>query len=127
MKAFIFALTLCIIMTAGMLLNIKYLNESIEDIRTDIASVPLPEKGSDDLKIQAVLLTEIQTQWYQKSKYISMTVNHADLMETETQFAAAIGAAEAGTRENYLVALSQLDYALSHLSQMSRITLVNII
>ncbi len=127
MKVFIIAVLIFSCMTGAMFLNIGYLNQTLEGMRKDLASIPYPIGGSKDLSLQEAHLTKLEDKWKKQSAFISLTVNHADLMEVETQFAAARGAAGAGTRENYLVSVSQLDYALSHLIEMAQATPKNII
>ncbi len=127
MKVFVIALLIFSLLSTGIFFNVFYLTNVIGDIRESISAIPTPPEGEKDLSRQANSLQEIRDRWNDKNGYISLTVNHADLMEAETQFAAAIGAAKAGTRENYLVAVAQLDYALSHLSDMAQVSLKNII
>ncbi len=127
MKIFIVALLIFALLTSFVFFNIYYLTETLGDLREALACIPLPAEDTKELSVQAQQLSALRTVWGEKSAYISLTVNHADLMEVECHFAAALGAAYAGTRDNYLVSLSQLDYALSHLTEMAQATVKNVI
>ena len=56
-----------------------------------------------------------------------MSVNHADLMEAELHFATAKAAAAAGSRDDYLIAIADLDYALGHIAEMSCLSFKNLL
>ncbi len=127
MKTFLLALLIFALLTSGIFINIGYLTNILSEIRTALYEIPLPSEGEKDLSLQILRLNQLKQKWEKHSPYISITVNHADLMEVETQFSAAIGAARAGTRENYIVSLSQLDYALSHLIEMAQASIKNVI
>ncbi len=127
MKVFLCAMIILALLVSGVFFNIHYLTKTLTEIRDDLDAIPIPQEGIKDLTRQEADLSHLQDVWRRRSSYISLTVNHADLMEVETQFAAALGAARAGTRENYLVSLSQLDYALSHLAEMAQASVKNIV
>ncbi len=127
MKVFIVAVLIFSFMFAGVFLNVGYLTDTLGKFKADLAAIPCPAEEQSDLTLQSERLNTLRKRWNVQCDYISLTVNHADLMEVETQFAAAIGAANAGTRENYLVSVSQLDYALSHLIEMAQASAKNII
>jgi hypothetical protein len=126
MKTFYFSLILFIIVFALIVSNSYFLNVTLGALQTSLKDIPLPAEQSTDLSLQLSLLREIEKTWYQKIFLYSLTISHQDLMEVEQQLSAVIGAAAADSRENYIVSLYQLDYALSHLSAMSRLTLQNV-
>ena len=126
MKTFYFSLILFIIVFALIVSNSYFLNATLGALQTSLKDIPLPAEQSTDLSLQLSLLREIEKTWYQKIFLYSLTISHQDLMEVEQQLSAVIGAATADSRENYIVSLYQLDYALSHLSAMSRLTLQNV-
>jgi hypothetical protein len=127
MKVFLAALLILAILIGGVIWNANYVRDFLYDLQSELTGIPLPAQDQKDLSVQLALISSLEQQWYQKSEYISVTVNHADLMEAELQFAAARGAAEAGSADNYLISISQLDYALGHLADMAGGALHNIL
>ena len=71
--------------------------------------------------------TEIYEDFKKKERYISLTVNHNDLMTIENSFAELIGAAKANDTQSLLIAKSRLIDALEHLKRLSGINLDSIL
>ena len=126
MKTFLFSLVLFALVFALVVVNAVFLETSIADLRVALNHIPIPSEQSNDLTLQLSHLTEVEKMWYQNIFLFSLTISHQDLMEVEQHLSAAIGGAKAGSRDNYITSLFQLDYALSHLSTMSRMSLQNI-
>lgn len=127
MKTFIAAVLIFALLLLGVFWNMHYLTQKLTGILRALEAIPLPEKEAKDLAIQRNSLRLIKEEWRRSSTGISMSVNHADLMEAEVHFAAAYAAAEADNRDNYLVALGEVSYSVSHLLEMSQLTLKNLI
>ena len=127
MKTFIVAVLIFAVLLFGVFWNMHYLTETLDGIHTSLTAIPEPAKEAEDLTVQLDALRGVESEWHRASTGISMSVNHADLMEAEVHLAAAIAAAEADNRDNYLVALGELRYSVSHLREMSRLTLKNLI
>ena len=126
MKTFLFAVILFIIVLSLVVVNVLYLKKSISYFRTSISQIPFPDKNTENLTLQFTLLSELEKAWYHRIFLLSLSISHQDLMEVEQHLAAALGAAKANSRENYIVSISQLDYSFSHLGAMSRISFQNI-
>lgn len=127
MKTFIVAVLLFTMLLSGVFWNMYYLTEKLDGIHASLSAIPSPEKDAEDLTVQLNALRAIESDWKHSSTGISISVNHADLMEAEVHLAAAIAAAAADNRDNYLVALGELCYSVSHLREMSRLTFKNLI
>ena len=127
MKTFIFAVLIFAILLFGVFWNMHYLTDTLDGIHTSLTAIPVPAKEAEDLTVQLEALRGIRDDWSRTSTGISMSVNHADLMEAEVHLAAALAAAAADNRDNYLVALGELCYSVSHLREMSRLTVKNLI
>lgn len=127
MKTFIVAVLIFAILLFGVFWNMHYLTDTLDGIHTSLTAIPVPAKEAEDLTVQLEALRGIRDNWSRTSTGISMSVNHADLMEAEVHLAAALAAAAADNRDNYLVALGELCYSVSHLREMSRLTVKNLI
>ena len=127
MKTFIVAVLIFSILLFGVFWNMHYLTDTLDGIHTSLTAIPVPAKEAEDLTVQLEALRGIRDDWSRTSTGISMSVNHADLMEAEVHLAAALAAAAADNRDNYLVALGELCYSVSHLREMSRLTVKNLI
>lgn len=127
MKTFIAAVLIFALLLLGVFWNMHYLTQKLTGILKALDAIPLPDKEAKDLTVQCDALRLVEEDWRRSSTGISMSVNHADLMETEVHFAAARAAAEADNRDNYLVALGEVSYSVSHLLEMSQLTLKNLI
>lgn len=127
MKVFIAALIIFCLIFGGVCLNAAYLTHTLAEMQEELAAIPKPDGEQKDLSVQLTQITSLRNIWFEKGDFVSMTINHTDLMEAELQFAAAIGAAEAGSADSYLIAVSQLDYTFGHISDMAGISLYNII
>ncbi len=127
MKTFIVAVLIFAILLFGVFWNMHYLTDTLDGIHTSLTAIPVPAKEAEDLTVQLEALRGIRDDWSRTSTGISMSVNHADLMEAEVHLAAALAAAAADNRDNYLVALGELCYSVSHLREMSRLTVKNLI
>lgn len=127
MKTFIVAVLIFSILLFGVFWNMHYLTDTLDGIHTSLTAIPVPAKETEDLTVQLEALRGIRDDWSRTSTGISMSVNHADLMEAEVHLAAALAAAAADNRDNYLVALGELCYSVSHLREMSRLTVKNLI
>ena len=55
--------------------------------------------------------------------YVSLTVDHEDMMNIELAFAELIGAVQAGDEESVTVIKSRLKYSLEHLRRLSGINI----
>jgi hypothetical protein len=126
MKAFLFALVILSILFSLVTWNTHYITGTIQDYYDEIAKVPIPEKG-EKLLVQALLLRDIQTAWRRDAKRISLTVNHQDLMAYEEKLSALIGAAKGDSYEDYLIAREETLYTLSHLADMGKASIGNIL
>ena len=127
MKTFIAAVLIFALLLLGVFWNMHYLTQKLTGILKALEAIPLPDKEAKDLTVQRDALRLVEEDWRRSSTGISMSVNHADLMETEVHLAAARAAAEADNRDNYLVALGEVSYSVSHLLEMSQLTLKNLI
>ena len=127
MKTFIVAVLIFAILLFGVFWNMHYLTDTLDGIHTSLTAIPVPAKEAEDLTVQLEALRGIRDDWSRTSTGICMSVNHADLMEAEVHLAAALAAAAADNRDNYLVALGELCYSVSHLREMSRLTVKNLI
>lgn len=127
MKTFIAAVLIFALLLLGVFWNMHYLTQKLNGILKALDAIPLPDKEAKDLTVQRDALRLVEEDWRRSSTGISMSVNHADLMEAEVHFAAARAAAEADNRDNYLVALGEVSYSVSHLLEMSQLTLKNLI
>ena len=58
--------------------------------------------------------------------YVSLTVDHEDMMKIELAFAELIGAVQAGDEESVTVIKSRLKYSLEHLRRLSGINIESI-
>ena len=126
MKAFISACVIFALLCGGVFFNAYYVTNTLDGLRETLSAIPLPEEDTSDLLPQYDALCRLEERWHDHSIGVSMTVNHADLMEAELQFATAKGAAFTGSRDDYLIAVSDLDYALEHLSEMADFSWKNI-
>ena len=124
MKTFIVAVLIFAILLFGVFWNMHYLTDTLDGIHTSLTAIPVPAKEAEDLTVQLEALRGIRDDWSRTSTGISMSVN---LMEAEVHLAAALAAAAADNRDNYLVALGELCYSVSHLREMSRLTVKNLI
>lgn len=127
MKAFVAACVIFALLCGGVFFNAYYVTDALDDLRGTLTEIPIPIEGTDDLRPQYDAICSLEKDWHKHSTSVSMTVNHADLMEAELQFASAKGAAFTGSRDDYLIALSDLDYALGHLSEMADFSWKNIL
>lgn len=127
MKTFIVAVLIFAMLLLGVFWNMHYLTQKLSGILASIADIPIPEKEAEDLTVQQKALESVKSDWNRSSAGISMSVNHEDLMEAEIHLAAALAAAEADNRDNYLVALGEVQYAISHLIEMSQFNFKNLI
>lgn len=127
MKTFIVAVLIFAMLLLGVFWNMHYLTQKLSGILASIADIPIPEKEAEDLTVQRKALESVKNDWNRSSAGISMSVNHEDLMEAEIHLAAALAAAEADNRDNYLVALGEVQYAISHLIEMSQFNFKNLI
>lgn len=123
MKTFIAALIIFALLFLGVFWNAYYITTTLETLHEKLLAIPYPAKDAKDLDVQYEALSSLRASWQKCATPISMSVNHADLMEAETHFAAAYAAANAGDRANYLVARGELSYALRHLGEMSRLSI----
>ncbi len=126
MKTCLLSLLLFALVLALVIVNASFLTTSIEEMRTSLSNIPTPPEASEDLSMQLSSLSKVEAFWYQKRFLFALTISHKDLKEIEQHFASAMGSAKSNSREDYIVSLTQLDYALSHLGAMSRFCLQNI-
>lgn len=127
MKTFVVAVLIFALLFIGVFWNMHYLTHKLNGILASLAAIPTPPKEAEDLTVQLEALRKVESDWHHSSTGISMSVNHADLMEAEVHFAAALAAAAADNRDNYLVALGEVRYSISHLLEMSQLTVKNLI
>lgn len=59
--------------------------------------------------------------------YVSLSVDHEDMMNIELAFAELIGAVDAGDEESVAVVKSRLKYSLEHLRRLSGINIDSIL
>ncbi|MFA5561494.1 MAG: DUF4363 family protein [Eubacteriales bacterium] len=130
MKTFIITLSLLAVLVGFVFVNAHLVVRQISETATAVAALPLPEKPEDparaDLSGQGEQVRGIHQSWQEKLRYISLTVNHHDLMQVQDQFAALMGACEAGNYTDYILTLSMLQSGLSHLREQSLCSLGNI-
>lgn len=127
MKVFILALLLFAVICGGVICNSIYLGTQLLDLRDTLVSIPIPSENESDLSFQGSSVFAVQENWYHRVPLFSLTISHQDLMEVETKFAATLGAAASGSRDTYLVSLAELEYALTHLAKMSRMSLQSVL
>ena len=127
MKTFLIACLIFVLLLTGVFWNTHFVIGSLSDLRDGLAAIPLPPEEAEDLSAQSDGLVGIDKLWQKYSTGLSMSVNHADLMEAELHFATAKAAAAAGNRDDYLIAIADLDYALGHIAEMSSLSFKNLL
>ena len=93
----------------------------------DTVTKAVSDAEVDDTTLAETEYTEIYEAFKKKERYISLTVNHNDLMNIENSFAELIGAAKADDKESLIIAKSRLIDALGHLKRLSGINLDSIL
>lgn len=93
----------------------------------DTVTKAVSDAEVDDTTLAETEYTEIYEDFKKKERYISLTVNHNDLMNIENSFAELIGAAKADDKESLIIAKSRLIDALGHLKRLSGINLDSIL
>ena len=93
----------------------------------DTVTKTVSDAEVDDTTLAETEYTEIYEDFKKKERYISLTVNHNDLMNIENSFAELIGAAKADDKESLIIAKSRLIDALGHLKRLSGINLDSIL
>ena len=86
MKTFIAAVLIFALLLLGVFWNMHYLTQKLTGILKALDAIPLPDKEAKDLTVQRDALRLVEEDWRRSSTGISMSVNHADLMETEVHF-----------------------------------------
>ena len=93
----------------------------------DTVTKAVSDAEVDDTTLAETKYTEIYEDFKKKERYISLTVNHNDLMNIENSFAELIGAAKADDKESLIIAKSRLIDALGHLKRLSGINLDSVL
>lgn len=113
MKAKILSAVLLFVTFGFVLANAIYITKAIEYTESKVKN-----------QAEAVLSEQeaIYEDFQKKERFISLTVNHEDLMSVEANFADWIGAARAGSEEDFVIAKSRLLDSLEHLRRLSGIS-----
>lgn len=125
MKTFTVAILMLAALTVGVFWNANRVTDTIYNYIEEIESLSIPRPG-DDLSVHMMTVFRIQEEWSEDAKWMSLTVNHADLMTVEEKLSATLGATRSNSVSDYLTAREQLLYAMEHLSDMAEFSLGNI-
>ena len=120
LKKFAYAVLVCTVVLIS--INAFALGRIIDSVTAAVTEAE--EKDTDAAENE---YTEIYENFKKKERYISLTVNHNDLMNIENSFAELIGAARADDQESLVIAKSRLIDALGHLKRLSGINLDSIL
>lgn len=123
MKGFLWAAGTLAIVLVLVIVNGIFVQANIRQTEREIEALAVQPPGEkeqkQDITLSAAAVREVRLKWEKRLALISLTVNHNDLMAVEEQFATLEGAAEAQDPQAYIVALSVLRQAMTHLGELA--------
>ena len=123
MKGFLWSVGILLLLLGLVIGNAVAVGAKIRQTEDEIAMIEVPTPGEEpsktDLSRQKKAVAALRGRWERRLYLISLTVNHNDLMAVQEQLATLEGAADAGDYSTYIVALSVLREALSHLGKLA--------
>jgi hypothetical protein len=121
MKEKILAVVILILVVGSVVANAIIINRKIETTIAEVEKITITESNT---KNQAEAVFE---NFLEREHYISLTVSHEDLMQTESDFADMIGCLAAGDTQGALTAKYRLLRSLEHLRRLSGFNIDSII
>ena len=121
MKEKILAVVILILVIGAVVTNALIIKQKIENTLAEVIDIEITESTT---KSQA---EEVFEEFLKREHYISLTVSHEDLMQTEENFADMVGCLSAGDVEGAMAAKYRLIRSLEHLRRLSGFNIDSII
>ncbi len=126
MKIFIAALLVLLLVTGGVIGNTVYVVSTLGNYMASIESLSPPPEGQTDEEL-IKHLQDINTMWKKEIKWLSLTVNHSDLMLVGDKMATLIGAAKGGTPVDFITAKEGVLFTMGHIREMADFSVANLL
>ncbi|MBE6636094.1 MAG: DUF4363 family protein [Ruminococcaceae bacterium] len=120
MRSVIWAFIIVFLLITLVLLNSIIISYNIKEVISRLEDTPNEISAADKY-------LDIRDDFIKIRKYISLTVNHEDISEIDSEFAELSGILTVGDAEELVIAKSRLINALLHLKRLSGINLESIL
>ena len=120
MRSVIWAFIIVFLLITLVLLNSIIISYNIKEVISRLEGTPNEISAADKY-------LDIRDDFIKIRKYISLTVNHEDISEIDSEFAELSGILTVGDAEELVIAKSRLINALLHLKRLSGINLESIL
>lgn len=121
MKAFICALILFAVVTAGCFIGSYKVTGTVDRIVDKINELPQPKEGAA-MRVQENALKEIFVEWEDSHFLIQVLVNHPIKLTLDEQFRMTIGYCEADDAKEYIASLEALKNSFHLLREISEVS-----
>lgn len=129
MKSFLLAVGILAVILLSVWLGTVAVQRQINRISEAVEYIPLPPpvEYAADLSVQREQVSRILADWTAKEKWLSLLLDHTDMMEVRATMTELYGAAEAGDAMTFSALHARLSYYLEHLSDLTRLSWENVL